>query len=82
MHGAPLIRFPEALRLRCPRGLPAAVEAVARKHHTSGPEWVRQTLLRAVEAEGVCLRRDGQIEIRDAARAAMSLAPNGTEHVK
>ena len=60
--GAITIRFPEALRLRVPRGLPAAVATAARRHHTSAPEWVRQTLLRSLEAEGVRLR-DGEIEV-------------------
>jgi len=62
MQVASRVRFPEALRLRVPRGLPAAVEAVARRHHTTAPEWVRQTLLRSLEADGVRLR-DGQVEV-------------------
>jgi len=62
MQVASTVRFPEALRLRVPRGLPAAVEAVARRHHTTAPEWVRQTLLRSLEADGVRLR-DGQVEV-------------------
>ena len=61
MQGAYTIRFPEALRLRVPRGMPAAVEAAARKHHTSSPEWVRQLLLRGLAAEGLRLR-DGRVE--------------------
>ena len=61
MHDASTIRFPEALRLRVPRGLPAAVKAVARRHHTSAPEWVRQVLLRGLESEGLRLC-DGSVE--------------------
>ena len=61
MHNASTIRFPEALRLRVPRGLPEAVKAVARRHHTSAPEWVRQILLRGLESEGLRLR-DGSVE--------------------
>ena len=61
MHNASTTRFPEALRLRVPRGLPAAVKAAARRHHTSAPEWVRQVLLRGLELEGLRLR-DGSVE--------------------
>jgi hypothetical protein len=56
------VRFPEALRLRAPAGMNAAVEAAARRHHTSGPEWIRQALLRSLHAEGLVLREEGEIE--------------------
>jgi hypothetical protein len=49
------IRFPDRMRLRAPRGLPAAIEIAARRHHTSPSEWARQTLLRGLEAEGLRL---------------------------
>jgi hypothetical protein len=55
-------RLPEALRLRVPRGLPAAVQTAARRHHTTGAEWVRQALLRSLQAEGLALREEGEIE--------------------
>jgi len=59
----PHIRFPQKLGLRVPRGLPAAVDAVAERRHTSPSEWVRQTLLRALEQEGVQLRDGSVLEI-------------------
>ena len=65
------VRFPEALRLRVPRGLPAAVEAAARRNHTTAPEWVRQVLLRHLELEGLRLNSDGRVETAvNGARAA------------
>lgn len=64
-RGDRAVRFPESLRLRVPRGLPAAVAAAARRHHTSAPEWVRQTLLRSLAADGVRLR-DGEVEMTEA----------------
>jgi hypothetical protein len=56
------VRLPEALRLRVPAGLPRAVQAAARRHHTTGAEWVRQALLRSLQAEGLFLRDGGEIE--------------------
>lgn len=55
-------RLSEALRLRVPRGLPAAVQTAARRHHQTGAEWVRQTLLRRLQAEGLLLREEGEIQ--------------------
>jgi hypothetical protein len=62
MQAAYAVRFPEALRLRAPAGMNAAVEAAARRHHTSGPEWIRQALLRSLQAEGLRLSDGGEIE--------------------
>jgi len=62
MNSFPVVRFPQAVRVRVPEGMPAAIQAAARKHHTSPPEWVRQLLLRGLEAEGLSLRADGQLE--------------------
>jgi len=53
-------RFPERFRLRAPRGLAAAIEVAAGRHHTNPSEWTRQTLLRALEQEGVRLC-DGRV---------------------
>lgn len=71
MHGAyePIIddgrgRFPEDLRVKAPRGARAAIAAAAELKHTSHSEYVRQALLRCLEAEGVKLRR-GQVELSD-----------------
>jgi hypothetical protein len=50
-------RFPEDLRVRAPRGAKAAIVAAAQLKHTSNAEYVRQALLRSLEADGVRLRR-------------------------
>jgi len=55
------IRFPDRLRLRVPRGLSAAVELAAGRHHTSPSEWARQALLRGLEDEGLRLI-NGRVE--------------------
>jgi hypothetical protein len=59
---ATTIRFPEALRLRVPRGFPAAVAKAANRRHTTPAEWVRQMLLRSLEADGVHLGDCGEVE--------------------
>ena len=51
-----IIRFPERLCLRAPRGLVAAVEIAADRHHTSPAEWTRQAIIRALVSDGVQLR--------------------------
>jgi hypothetical protein len=68
MQVASTVRFPEALRLRVPRGLPAAVKAAASRHHTTAPEWVRQVLLRHLETEGLRLSAEGHVEMPAARR--------------
>jgi hypothetical protein len=55
-------RFPEDLRVKAPRGARAAIAAAAQLKHTSHSEYVRQALLRCLEADGVRLRR-GMVEI-------------------
>jgi hypothetical protein len=50
--------YPEWLHLRVPAEMPAAVRRVASRQHTSGAQWVRQTLLRQLAAEGVVVSRD------------------------
>jgi hypothetical protein len=52
---------------KCPTGLRDAVAAAARQHHTAPGEYVRQSLLRAIAADGVRLTPDGRIEGRAAA---------------
>ena len=60
-----IIRFPERLCFRAPRGLAAAVEIAAGRHHTSPAEWTRQALIRALASDGVKLRDAlGQGEVR------------------
>ena len=55
-------RFPEDLRVKAPRGARAAIAAAAQLKHTSHSEYVRQALLRCLEADGVKLRR-GLVEL-------------------
>jgi hypothetical protein len=50
------VHYPEKMRLRLPRGMPEALALAAGQHHTTPSEWVRQALLRSLEADGVCLR--------------------------
>jgi hypothetical protein len=54
--------FPETLRARVPRGLPAAVAAAARRRCTTPSEWMRQCMLRSLEAEGIRLDENWCIE--------------------
>jgi hypothetical protein len=61
------LHYPARLRLRTPKGLPAAIEMAARHRHTTPAEYARQALLRSIEADGVRLLPDGQIEGRGAA---------------
>ena len=55
-------RFPEDLRVKAPRGARAAIAAAAEIKNTSHSEYVRQALLRCLEADGVKLRR-GTVEL-------------------
>jgi uncharacterized protein (DUF1778 family) len=50
-------RFPEDLRVKARRGARAAIAAAAQLKHTTLSEYVRQALLRCLEADGVKLRR-------------------------
>jgi hypothetical protein len=52
---APIVHFPDSLRLRVPRGLTAAVQIAAKQRHTTPAEWARQALLRGLVADGVQL---------------------------
>jgi hypothetical protein len=58
-------RFPESLRVKAPRGAHAAIAAAAQLKNTSHSEYVRQALLRSLEADGVKLRR-GRVEMASA----------------
>ena len=62
--------YPDKLRLRVPRGLPAALEFAARQRNTSPAEWARQALLRGLAADGVRLT-DGRVEALDAETSAV-----------
>jgi hypothetical protein len=55
-------RFPEDLRVKAPRDARAAIAAAAEIKNTSHSEYVRQALLRCLEADGVKLRR-GVVEL-------------------
>jgi uncharacterized protein (DUF1778 family) len=59
-------RFPEDLRVKVPRGARAAIAAAAQLKHTSHSEYVRQAILRCLDADGVKLRR-GTVEFTDQA---------------
>jgi hypothetical protein len=58
-------RFPEDLRVKIPRGARAAISAAAHLKNTSHSEYVRQALLRCLEADGVKLLR-GIVEVETA----------------
>jgi len=57
--------FPEDLRVKAPRGSRQAIAAAAERKHTTQLEWIRQSLLRALEEDGVRLRR-GMVELAEA----------------
>ena len=57
-------RYPEALRLRLPRGMPEALSLAAGRYHTTPNEWVRQVLLRNLQAEGVSIQ-DGKAAVSE-----------------
>jgi len=58
---APIL-YPDRLRVRAPRGLSAAIEVAADRRHTNPSEWIRQSLLRALQQDGVRLC-DGRVEM-------------------
>jgi hypothetical protein len=72
MPGVPTVHFPDKLRLRVPRGLPAALKLAAIQRHTTPAEWARQALLRGLEAEGVRLSDMRQATDSQSSRAAKS----------
>jgi hypothetical protein len=60
------IHFPTSLHLRVPQGLPKAVQQAAKQRHQTPAEWLRQTLLRGLEAEGVRLSDSGATNLSNA----------------
>jgi hypothetical protein len=54
--------FPEELRVKAPRGSCEAIDLAADRKHTSRSEYVRQGVIRSLEADGVKLRR-GMVEV-------------------
>ncbi len=46
-------RFPEVLRVKAPRGARAAIAAAAQIKKTTQSAYLRQVLLRSLEADGV-----------------------------
>jgi hypothetical protein len=77
-------RFPDAMRVRVPPGLRAAVAAAAHRRHQSSPEWVRQTILHRLEADGVRVR-DGDVEVTEghdiSTQSAVALQSGGASHM-
>ena len=63
MQGASVINFPEAMRLRTPKGMQEALTLAARFRNTTTAEYARQAILSTLAADGVRLR-DGRIEGR------------------
>jgi hypothetical protein len=55
-------RFPEDLRVKAPRGAGNAIEIAASKCNTTKSEWIRQALLKGLEADGITIRR-GMVEL-------------------
>jgi len=67
------VYFPTSLHLRVPHGLPEAVQQAAKQRHQTPAEWLRQTLLRGLEAEGVKLSESESADLssaNDRSRAA------------
>jgi len=60
------VHFPRSLHLRVPHGLPKAVQQAARQRHQTPAEWLRQTLLRCLEAEGVRLSEGESADLSSA----------------
>lgn len=58
---ATLPRLSQMLRVRVPAGLPQAVSIAARRTLTSPAEWLRRSLVSALQADGVHLDAEGRI---------------------
>jgi len=54
-------RYPDAIRIRLPDGMRAAVALVARRRHLSSSDYLRQLVLARLSEEGVSLA-DGHVE--------------------
>jgi hypothetical protein len=61
MSNVAIHRFPQRLAIRVPAGLPAAVEAAARRQFTSPSEWARRALLDALRSDGVHIGAAGRV---------------------
>jgi hypothetical protein len=61
-------RFPDAVKIRVPAGLPSAVDAVARRQGTTPSQWMRTALLASLAAEGVRLSPEGWVVSEGSAR--------------
>jgi hypothetical protein len=49
--------FPEDVRVKAPRGSRKAIAKAAELRNTTQAEYIRQSILRALEADGIRLRR-------------------------
>ena len=49
--------FPEEVRVKAARGSRKAIAAAAELQNTTQSEWLRQSILRSLEADGLRLRR-------------------------
>jgi hypothetical protein len=55
-------RYPDAIRIRLPDGMRAAVAQAARRRHLSSSDYIRQLVLDRLLAEGV------RLDVSEAAR--------------
>lgn len=53
--------YGETIQLRAPAGFNAAVNAVARRSHTTASEFIRRAVLREIEDAGVRLPSPGYL---------------------
>jgi len=60
-------RYPARMEVRIPKALRHAVEIAAERQNTKAAEWIRRSLLRALEVEGIRVR-SGVLEFGDDAR--------------
>jgi hypothetical protein len=49
--------FPEDVRVKAPRGSRKAIAKAAEQRNTTQAEYIRQSILRALEADGILLGR-------------------------
>jgi predicted HicB family RNase H-like nuclease len=56
-------RYPEAARLRLPKGMSAALATAAQRRHQSISDWTRQALLRCLEVEGIIVDSADEAEV-------------------
>ena len=58
------VHLPAKMRVRVPRGLPAAVQAAASREFTTPSDFVRRAIVEAVRTAGIELSADGKVENR------------------